>query len=415
MGVGFSGNGTHNKAFRCFCVLTMRCRFLFLYGLFCLFFCFSACTVMPPEKDEPVHSVNDGASDRVLRRAGFDALPGWKKDTLKEALPAFLYSCRVLEKQAAWRDVCRMAGRVDAKDERAVRAFFEAALEPWQVVLKDGTRSGLATGYYEPLLRGSRTRHGPYRTPLYRVPADLVTVDMAAAYPQLKGLRLRGRLEGRRLLPYPTRGEIRLKNLLAGQEIVWVDDEVDAFFLQVQGSGRVFLEETGETIRLAYADQNGRPYRAIGSYLADRGEMKREAVSAQRIRQWLGRHPSRLHEVLDANPSYVFFREEKLADPGIGPKGALGVPLTAGRSVAVDSRHVPLGTPLFVDTTEPGSKTPLRRMVMAQDTGGAIRGAIRLDYFWGFGSKAGEQAGNMKQPVSIWLLLPRDENGSRPR
>lgn len=370
---------------------------------------------MSPEKDEPVHSVNDGASDRVLRRAGFDALPGWKKDTLKEALPAFLYSCRVLEKQAAWRDVCRMAGRVDAKDERAVRAFFEAALEPWQVVLKDGTRSGLATGYYEPLLRGSRTRHGPYRTPLYRVPADLVTVDMAAAYPQLKGLRLRGRLEGRRLLPYPTRGEIRLKNLLAGQEIVWVDDEVDAFFLQVQGSGRVFLEETGETIRLAYADQNGRPYRAIGSYLADRGEMKREAVSAQRIRQWLGRHPSRLHEVLDANPSYVFFCEEKLADPGIGPKGALGVPLTAGRSVAVDSRHVPLGTPLFVDTTEPGSKTPLRRMVMAQDTGGAIRGAIRLDYFWGFGSKAGEQAGNMKQPVSIWLLLPRDENGSRPR
>ena len=303
-----------------------------------------------------------------------------------------------------------MAEKVDTKDESAVRAFFEAFLEPSQVVLTEGTETGLATGYYEPLLRGSRTRRGPYQTPLYRVPPDLVTVDMAGVYPQLKGLRLRGRLKGKRLLPYPTRREIRLSHCLAGQEIIWVDDAIDAFFLQIQGSGRVFLEETNETIRLAYADQNGRPYRAIGQYLIEQGEIKREALSAQQIRQWLIEHPSRLDEVFDTNPSYVFFREEKLTDPSVGPKGALGVPLTAGRSVAVDPKYIPLGVPLFIETTEPGGETALRRMVMAQDTGGAIRGAIRLDYFWGFGSKAGALAGNMKQPVRIWLLQPRSTN-----
>lgn len=415
-GVGFSGNETHNRLFHCFRVLTMRCRSLFLPGLFCcLFVCFSACTVMQPEKETPVPSASDGASGRVLRRAGFGDLPGWEADSLKEAMPAFLHSCRVLKKQAAWRDVCRMAEKVDAKDEVAVRAFFEASLEPLQVVLTDGTETGLATGYYEPLLRGSRTRHGPYQTPLYRTPPDLVTVDMTTVYPQLKGLRLRGRLEGKRLLPYPARREIRLGNCLAGQEIVWVDDAVDAFFLQIQGSGRVFLEETGETIRLAYAEQNGRPYRAIGRYLAEQGEIKWEAVSAQRIRQWLAEHPSRMHEVLDTNPSYVFFAEEKLADSGAGPKGALGVPLTAGRSVAVDPRYIPLGTPLFIDTTEPGGKATLRRLVMAQDTGGAIRGAVRLDYFWGFGNETGDLAGNMKQPVRIWLLQPKSTEKRKGR
>lgn len=367
---------------------------------------------MQPENEQPVSSaVGKDTADSGLRPAGFDALPGWDKDALKEAWPAFLHSCKVLQKQAAWRQTCLMAGRVDAEKESAVRAFFETALQPQQVVLKDGTETGLATGYYEPLLRGSRTRQGAYQTPLYRTPPDLVTVELAAVYPQLKGMRLRGRLEGKRLLPYPSRGEIRRSNCLAGQEIVWVDDAVDAFFLQVQGSGRVFLEETGETIRLAYAEQNGRPYRAIGGYLAEQGEMKRGEVSAQRIRQWLGENPSRLDEVLDANPSYVFFREEKLADAGIGPKGALGVPLTPGRSVAVDPRHIPLGTPLFIDTTEPGSRTPLQKMVMAQDTGGAIRGAVRLDYFWGFGHEAGMRAGSMKQPVRIWILQPKDRNG----
>jgi membrane-bound lytic murein transglycosylase A len=246
------------------------------------------------------------------------------------------------------------------------------------------------------------------------VPADLVVVDLAASYPQLKGLRLRGRLDGRRLVPYPTRREIRESGHLAGKEIVWVSDPVDAFFLQVQGSGRVWMAESGETIRVAYADQNGHPYRSIGRYLVDMGEMKLEEASAQRIRKWLAENPALFNEVLDANPSYVFFQEEKLENPETGPKGALGVPLTGGRSVAVDPQHIPLGFPLFIDTTEPNSDIPLQRMVMAQDTGGAIRGALRLDYFWGFGSEAGELAGKMKQPVRIWILLPKNGKEKSP-
>ncbi|NLC23073.1 MAG: murein transglycosylase [Oxalobacter sp.] len=351
---------------------------------------------------------------RELRRMDFSALPGWDKDKVIQAWPAFVNSCRVLKKRAEWKETCGMAETVNAEEEGLIRAFFEASLEPWQIVLSNGNDTGMTTGYYEPLLYGSRTKTAQYQTPLYGVPADLVVVDLAASYPQLKGLRLRGRLDGRRLVPYPTRGEIRESGRLSGKEIVWVNDPVDAFFLQVQGSGRVYIAETGETIRVAYADQNGHPYRSIGRYLVDRGEMKLEEASAQRIKKWLSENPARFNEVLDANPSYVFFREEKLENPGTGPKGALGVPLTGGRSVAVDPRHIPLGIPLFVDTTEPNSDIPLQRMVMAQDTGGAIKGVLRLDYFWGFGSEAGEMAGKMKQPVRIWMLLPKDAQEKSP-
>lgn len=351
---------------------------------------------------------------RELRRMDFAALPGWENDKVTEAWPAFMNSCRVLKKRAQWQEICQVAEKVNAEDEGQIREFFERTLEPWQVVLSNGNDTGMTTGYYEPLLHGSRTRNAQYQTPLYGVPTDLVVVDMAASYPQLKGLRLRGRLDGRRLVPYLTRGEIRESGRLAGKEIVWVNDPVDAFFLQVQGSGRVLIAESGETIRLAYADQNGHPYRSIGRYLVGRGEMKLEEASAQRIKKWLSENPARFNEVLDANPSYVFFREEKLENPGIGPNGAMGVPLTGGRSVAVDPRHIPLGVPLFVDTTAPNSDIPLQRMVMAQDTGGAIKGVLRLDYFWGFGSQAGEMAGKMKQPVRIWMLLPKNGQEKSP-
>ena len=220
-------------------------------------------------------------------------------------------------------------------------------------------------------------------------------------------MRLRGKLDGNRVVPYDTREEIERSGKLAGNEIVWVDDVMDAFFLEIQGSGRVYLPESDETIRLAYANQNGRPYRSIGRYLLDKGELKPGQASAQQIRQWIRKHPERLREVLDSKPSYVFFREEKIADPSEGPKGALGVPLTPGRSVAVDPKHIPLGAPVYVDTTRPYSSEPIRQLMVAQDTGGAIRGPVRIDYFWGFGAQAGEQAGKMKQKLKLWLLLPK--------
>ncbi|MCL1886391.1 MAG: murein transglycosylase A [Betaproteobacteria bacterium] len=381
---------------------------LFFKFLVSVIFFLTACTTSKTPVPTEIPAVPSEQPGRELRQVTFADIPGWNADKVSEAWPAFVHSCKVLKKQAEWRNTCLLAEKVRG-EESEIRTFLETFLEPYQVVLTDGNDTGMITGYYEPLLQGSRIQTARYQTPLYRVPPDLIVVDLAVTYPQLKGLRLRGKLNGKRLVPYLTRSEIRESRHLAGSEIVWVDDPVDAFFLQVQGSGRVFIEKTGETIRVAYGDQNGHPYRSIGRYLVDKGEMKLEEASAQRIKKWLSEHPARLNEVLDANPSYVFFREEKLDNPQIGPKGALGVPLTGGRSVAVDSRHIPLGVPLFINTTEPNSDVLLQRLVMAQDTGGAIKGVLRLDYFWGFGNEAGERAGKMKQPVKMWILQPKKD------
>lgn len=304
--------------------------------------------------------------------------------------------------------MCVDARSIDAGDPVAVRTFFETRFLPWQLFNPNGTDTGLITGYYEPLLRGMRKRGGKFQTPLYRAPEDLLTVDLASVYPELKGMRLRGRLVGKKIVPYGTRAELVQSSALHGREIVWVDNPVDAFFLQVQGSGRVYLEDSKETIRLAYADQNGYPYKSIGRYLVDRGELTLDQASAQGIKSWAAAHPARLAELLDANPSYVFFREEKVLDPRVGPKGALGVPLTPMRSMAVDPKYVPLGAPVFLVAGPSAGEAPLGRLVMAQDTGGAIANPVRADFFWGFGAEAGERAGRMKRQGMMWVLLPRD-------
>ncbi|MBA5690453.1 murein transglycosylase A [Duganella sp. LX47W] len=336
----------------------------------------------------------------------FAALPGWDRDDVRAAWPAFMSSCTVLVKQADWKEVCTIARTVNGGDEQAIRTFFEAFLVPNQVIAPDGAQDGLITGYYEPLLRGARKRGGPYQTPLYKVPDDLLTVDLASVYPELKGMRLRGRLVGKKVVPYSSRAEIERADA-SGKELLWVDDPVESFFLQVQGSGRVQLADTQETVRVAYADQNGHPYKSIGRWLVDKGELTMEQASAQGIKAWIAGHPTRMQELFNVNPSYVFFKEERLPDPRVGPKGALGVPLTPQRSVAIDKTQLPLGVPMFLSTTQPNSDIPLQRLVMTQDTGGAIRGAIRVDYFFGFGTEAADNAGRMKQRGAIWLLLPR--------
>lgn len=338
--------------------------------------------------------------------APFSALPGWQKDDLRAAWPAFMSSCSVLVRQANWKEPCNIARSVNSGDEAAIRTFFEAFMEPNQVIAPDGANDGLVTGYYEPLLRGARKKGGPYQTPLFKVPDDMITVDLASVYPELKGMRLRGKLVGKKLVPYATRAEIE-KAEVAGKELLWVDDPVESFFLQVQGSGRVQLTDSKETVRVAYADQNGHPYKSIGKYLVEKGELTLEQASAQGIKAWIAGHPTRMQELFNVNPSYVFFKEERLPDPKIGPKGALGVPLTPSRSIAIDASQLPLGVPVFLATTMPNSDIPLQRLVMAQDTGGAIRGAIRVDYFFGFGSEAAENAGRMKQRGNVWVLLPK--------
>jgi membrane-bound lytic murein transglycosylase A len=372
-----------------------------------------ACTSIPPQQSaKPAAPVSPPvkpaeAPKEILKPATFAALPGWDRDDLRQAWPAFLTSCEALIKKSEWKEPCTIARDVDATNEKAVRLFFESFFVPHQVRNADGSEIGLVTGYYEPLLRGARKRGGPYQTPLHRSPDDLLTVDLTSVYPELKGMRLKGRLVGNKIMPYPSRAEMTQSHTLTGKELLWVDDPVEAFFLQVQGSGRVQLTDAKETVRVAYADQNGHPYKSIGRYLVDKGELTLEQASAQSIKAWVAANPSRQQELLNANPSYVFFKEEKLTDPNKGPKGSLGVPLTPQRSIAVDVQFVPLGVPVFLATTQPGSDAPLQRLVMAQDTGGAIKSAVRADFFWGFGPEAGEKAGKMKQRGMMWVLLPK--------
>jgi membrane-bound lytic murein transglycosylase A len=339
-----------------------------------------------------------------LRASSWGAIPGWRADNLQAAWSALLASCATLKNQATWQAVCNAAAVIKDPSREVVQRFFESGFTPHQVVNPDGSDQGLVTGYYEPLLRGSRLRTPTYRYPVYAVPDDLLVLDLAELYPDLKNMRLRGRIEGRRVVPYFNRSQIEGGAApVTGKEIVWVDDAVDLFFLQIQGSGRVRLD-SGETVRLGYADQNGHPYRSIGRLLVDRGDLPLERASMQGIKAWAKQNPDKLQELLNYNASYVFFREmpANLA----GPLGALGVPLTARRSIAVDPRYVPLGAPVFLATTMPNSNQPLNQLMMAQDTGGAIRGAVRADFFWGFGDEAGALAGRMRQSGKMWVLLP---------
>ncbi len=349
--------------------------------------------------------------------ATFDELPGFASDPVAEVWPAFLVGCRALTAKAStralWQAPCTAAQAVDGGDAGAVRAFFVTNFSPYRVTAADGNAVGLVTGYYEPLLRGSRVRSATFGVPLYAPPDDLLTVDLASLFPELKDKRVRGRVEGKRVVPYWPRAEFERNAASYGDKaLVYVDDPIEGFFLEIQGSGRIALDD-GTVVRLNYADQNGHPYRSVARVLIDRGELTYERSSLQAIQEWARAHPADVRALLDENPSYVFFRELPPPAPGSldaridGPHGALGVPLLARRTIAVDPRSIPLGAPVFLATTEPLSSRPLQRLTMAQDTGGAIRGAVRADYFWGFGPDAGREAGRMKQDGRMWLLWPK--------
>ena len=376
--------------------------------------CTSAPTVVAPAKPcecalgSPTTPTAAKPTATQLVRADWDALPGWRDDDLQPAFAALEKSCKALAREARWAGICQAMPwkRLAGND---LRAWAEANLEPHQVVNGDGTVQGLVTGYYEPVLRASRVRRGTFQTPLYGAPDDLLTIDLGDLYPELKGQRVRGRVEGKRVVPYASREEIAAgKAKLAGKALFYVEDPIEAFFLEVQGSGRLTLDD-GSAARVNYADQNGHPYRSIGRWLVDKGEMKLEQASMQSIKEWAQKNPARLNELLGANPSVVFFREIRITPETAndGPLGALGVPLTEGRSLAVDRSAVPLGVPVFLSTTYPLSNRPLNRLMVAQDVGGAIRGGVRGDFYWGSGVAAGTEAGRMRQQGQMWVLLPR--------
>ena len=362
----------------------------------------TSCISRPPPSTQAAPTVR-------FEPAKWNRLPGWRSDDVLDAWPAIVSTCSVMGERAEWQPFCSAVVAASPADAEFARGFLEQQLTPYRIVRVTGRRGetkGLVTGYYEPLLRGSRERSDRFATPLYSRPDDLLIVDLAAVIPELKGKRVHGRLEGNKVVPYYSRAGTREAPGLAGHEIVWIDNALEAFMLEVQGSGRVQLT-TGETIRLQYADQNGQPYRSIGRYLADQGVMTIDQVNMPAIRNWLAANPARVNEVLDSNPSVVFFSEAPLDDPSIGPRGAQGLPLTAGRSIAIDPKFLPLGAPMFLSTTQPGSELSLQRLVVAQDTGGAIRGPVRADLFFGFGAEAGTQAGMMKYDGEMWLLWPR--------
>ena len=279
-----------------------------------------------------------------------------------------------------------------------MRAWLQSTLQPYRVESLDGNDAGLATGYFEPLVEASRLPGGRFRIPLYAPPADLGT---------------------RR--PWFTRAQIEsdgaARAALRGREIAYVADPLDALLLQVQGSGRLAVAEPDgrrHLVRAAFAGHNDQPYQSVGRWLVERGAFTLEQASWPAIKAWARANPGRVAEMLAANPRYVFFREEPLADASAGPVGAQGVPLTPGRSIAVDRNAIPLGTPVWLDTTEPQPWSPappparpLQRLVVAQDSGSAITGAVRADYFWGWGDGAEDRAGRMKQPLRLWVLVPR--------
>lgn len=374
----------------------------------------SACTAaMAPSPDE--------SAPLRLSSSSYTALPGWDEDAQAEALTAFRRSCDKILKvaddtrpfgpdpawgsYAPWKNACRLVPATNAPHE--ARTFFETVFRPWRGSAADRD-TGLFTGYYEAALRGSRTRHGPYQTPLYKRPADLVTVDLGAFRDSLKGQRIAGRVSDGALVPYYDRAQIAAGTWPAAHDddnvLVWLDDPVDAFFVEIQGSGRVALAEGGE-MRIGYAAQNGHAYYAVGRELVKRGLQDKSEVSMQSIRRWMEDHPGQARELMNLNRSYVFFREMPAAD---GPEGAQGVALTPLRSLAVDRSKIPYGVPVWVDAAPAAEGEPaVRRLMIAQDTGGAIRGAIRGDVFWGHGPEAERRAGLMKSEGRAWVLLPR--------
>jgi len=339
---------------------------------------------------------------------------GQSKQSLSDlslSWPAWMQSCSTLINKPMWQRVCNAAMQLNSQtankpNSEAILAYFKQNFSVYKTTNIDGTDSGLITGYYEPILRGSRFKSAKYPNPLYQVPTDLVTVELDSLFPELKYKRVRGRLVGNKLVPYYNRADIESDAApLKGREFMYIDDIIDVFYLQVQGSGLVQLE-SGEQVHVGYADQNGMTYNSIGRLLVERGELTMANASMNGIKNWARNNPTKLRELLNSNPSYVFFRELPAGLPG--PLGALGVPILAERVVAIDPKYVPLGAPVFLSTTEPNSSKPLKRLMMAQDTGGAIKGGVRADFYWGDGNEAGAKAGAMKQAGKIWVFLPKE-------
>lgn len=322
----------------------------------------------------------------------YDYLNGFYDDDLDEAFRVFKLACEQSSKKKLFQNVC-----INAYSYNSGKEFFTQNFTPRVLVSNTGDL-GLITGYFEPLLFGSKIKTDKYKYPIYKIPNDLVLIKNKKNYPEFERYKYRAKVLDGMYVPYDTREEIENRNDL--EPIVYVDNKVDLFFLHVQGSGRVQLEN-GEVMNIGYASQNGRKYFAIGRHLVENGHVSKEDISLQTIKQYLKENPKKTDELLNLNPSYIFF--EQRAETATG---SLSVPLVANRNVAVDTKHIPLGMPIFIETFNPKTKEVMNRLVIAADTGGAIKGEIRLDFFFGYGNSAGQLAGLMKEKGRVFLFIP---------
>ena len=331
-----------------------------------------------------------------MKAVSFTEIEGFYKDDLNHALEVFKKDCKKSKKNELFTEVCEKAeSEIDGKK------FFTLYFQPYKLLDENSSDEGLITGYYEPLLYGSLKKTSRYKYPLYKTPKDMYIVDFTSIYPDLKTYKLRGKLVGNKVLPYDSREEIEKNPSKELEPIVYVDNKVDVFLLHVQGSGKVLLD-TGELINVGYAEQNGRKFKGIGMYMLNKGYITKDELSAQGMKKYLDKNPSKADEVLNQNESYVFFQKSNQ-----GATGSLGTPLTAKRNIAVDRSVIPLGMPVFLNTTNPVDKKPINQLMVAADVGGAIKGKVRADFFWGFGDSAFDYAGRMKEKGKMYVLMPK--------
>lgn len=358
----------------------------------------------------------------TLRQVTFKQLPGWEKAELKKSLLTFQTSCRAFIKQNPdrfvgtdqidlqakdWQPACRAALNINPISEPIAKSFFQHWFAP--VEFYEGKRvPGLFTGYYMPLLKGSTTQSAQFNVPLYETPSDMISVDLGLFSKDLTNRKVVGRVDAGTLQPYYTREQINKGSVNdVARVLLWVNSPIDRLFLEIQGSGIIEFED-GKKMYVGYASQNGHPYTPIAGVLIKKGEMTKQNASMQGIKKYLEAHPEEMDEVINQNKSFVFFRKLTL-DAALGSQG---VALTPGYSLAIDRQWIPMGAPLWLDTSRPDSKNPssskpMQRLMIAQDTGGAIKGKVRGDVFWGGGDKATLIAGHMKNEGHYWLLLPK--------
>lgn len=364
-----------------------------IYFLFILLLILGCSKEPEPQKEAKV--LFDDLPKTHLLKTDFDQLPNWNEEDYALALESFINNCRSTKTQNIYQELC-----IRAVESQNPKIFLQSEFIPYEIKTENGEEQGLLTGYYEPQLNGSLVKTSTFKYPIYETPDDLIIVDLSSIYPDLKNYRLRGRLEGNKLVPYYTRKETKSEHMNA-RVICYTDSKLDLFFLEIQGSGRVTLTN-GDTIFVGYANQNGHRYRAIGRYLVKINALKIEEVSLQSIRAWLVKHPQRMDEVLNYNDSVVYFKEKKKS-----ASGALGLCLTPTRSIAVDRQYIPLGSMLYLSADIKNKS--VSKVVVAQDTGGAIKGAIRADMFLGYGNEARETAGELKSPLKLWIFLPKNK------